>query len=58
MDDTYRIITKLNDGRSEAPPIIEQGDRFDVADTVCEELANDNGVTLPVGATILIERIA
>lgn len=63
MNDTYRITTRLNDGLAEAPGYTVQTgpDSYHDAliEAVREELTvNDLGHQVPVGATILIERVA
>jgi len=59
MNDTYRITTLLNDGKADAPAFIIQGDRDELIWAIEDELDTDKRyAALPVGATILIERIA
>lgn len=63
MKDTYRITTTLNDDLGEAPSFVVQSDseeyNDELIDVVRSELSADEGDrVIPVGATVLIERIA
>lgn len=59
---TFRITTKINDGKSEAPPIlVDAYEADDLLLTVKEELENEFGpktIGLHVGGTLTIERVA
>lgn len=56
----FRLTTKLNDGKSEAPPIeVPIATPEHLLSIVAEEIwEGDEGLGVPVGSTLLIERIA
>lgn len=56
----FQLTTNLNDGLAEAPAAITGELRHldELMPTIREELTDDNGEYLPVGATVTIERVS
>ena len=54
----FLVDVKLNDGKSEMPPIEISGENFfDCMDSIAAEMQNDYGTPFGVGMTVFIERM-
>lgn len=55
----YRIQGKLNDGKTEVPPLEYEADDLDrMLDHIGDEMCDDNGEPFGVGFTLTVERVA